>query len=256
MGINAVYTPYNTMKGLATAFLAGTSVRTGRQSQIRGGNSQTLTTTRKRKRQPQRLSLKKAIINTFPAKHYTAEASVANTHNVILSMCPTQGITQGDGNTNRDGDRIFLEALKIKGQMQSATTAGCYSHRIIVGWSGEEYTTANIANSFVAGLTAAEIFLPSTTTNWMPGALINPKAFTVLLDETYDINSQVTATQDGVSFAHTIPLKTDFSYQATASVQGKTRNLFVIVTGAVANGAGGTSIGNHICSVDLIFKNA
>lgn len=242
--------------GLGT-MLAYNSYQAARsRQQQRTARPFSMVTTKKRKRKPVGLSLKRAILNTQPAKHYTAEASVANTHNILLTMCPTQGIVQGDTNTQRDGDRIHLEALKIKGCMQSAAASGAYSHRIIVGWSGEEYTTANISNNFVAGLVTGEVFLPNTVTNWLPSALINPKAFTVLYDETFDINSQVAATHDGVSFAATIPLNTDFSYQSTGSVQGKTRNLYIIVTGAIANGAAGNAIGNHIMAVDLIFKNA
>jgi len=261
MGVNAVYTPYNTIKGFAGALLAGTSAftplssNTMVQQKKRTGQSYTKVN-KKRKRPTKGISLKKAIMNTLPAKHFTAEDSFNMTHNTLYTCVPTMGVTQGTTNSQREGDRIRLLALKLKATLQSASTANSYTYRVIVGYSGEEWITANLGTKFVAGAGATELYLPTTSTNWMASGIINPKAFTCLYDRTIDINSQITATVDGFSFADTIQLDSDFSYQSTGSVYGKTRNLCVIVSGSVAGGvAGVTASGAMIPSLDLIFKD-
>lgn len=226
----------------------------GRRS--RTGRSYTLVTTNKRRQAFKGNSFKRQVMKLHPAKHYTMETSPNNTHNTILSMCPTQGITQGDGNTNRDGDGVHLESIKVKGTLITSAAAGAYQHRIIVGWSGEEITTANIATSLVSGLSATELFLPTTAGTWVNDGIINPKAFTCLYDETFDLNSQIALTQDLVSIGFTVPIHQDFDYQASGSVMGKTKNLFVVVIAAVAGGVTGTTAaGQHLISADLIFKN-
>lgn len=222
----------------------------------RTGRSYTQTAYKRRRRVGNRLSLKRQMIKMHSAKHSTQDLSANNAHNTILSSCPTQNVVQGDGNSNRDGDAIHIECLKLKGSLVSSATAGAYQHRIIVGWSGEEVTTGLIATNLVSGLGASELFLPTTSGTWTANGVINPKAFTVLYDETFDINSQVSATQDIVNFAVSIPIHQDFDYQSTASVMGKTKNLFVIAIAEVAGGTSGvTAAGQHIISTDLVFKN-
>lgn len=222
----------------------------------RNGRSYTQTGYKRRRPVGNRLSLKRQMIKLHSAKHSTQDLSANNTHNTILTSCPTQNVVQGDGNTNRDGDAIHIECLKLKGSLVSSTTAGAYQHRIIVGWSGEEVTTALIATNLVSGLAATELFLPTTSGTWVANGIINPKAFTVLYDQTFDINSQVAAAQDIVNFAVSIPIHQDFDYQSSSSVQGKNRNLFVIAIAEVAGGTSGvTAAGQHIISTDLVFKN-
>lgn len=177
-------------------------------------------------------------------------------HNEILTMVPTQAIQQSVSGEGRIGDDAYLCALKLYGHFLSHTTAGAYSYRLIVGWTGEELTTPNIATQLVSGLGASELFLPGSYSNWTGHGVINPKAFTVLHDSTYDINSQIAGTSDLNSFSLTIPINYDFKYQSPGSVQGKTRNLAVVVIGGVAFGTTGTTVaGNCIVSYDLIHKD-
>lgn len=211
---------------------------------------------KKKKRKQRGFSFKNAVYKVLPAKHYTLEDAFNTTHNTLFTCVPTQGITQGTGNTNREGDRVRLMALKFKLTSHSFTTAGAYTYRIIIGWSGEEFTTANIASKFVSGIGSTELFLPSTAGLSTTNGIINPKAFTMLYDRTYDINSQVTGSPDAVSLSDTVQLDSDFSYQASASVQGKTRNLCMIIVATVNNGVTGTtSTGDTAIAADLIFKD-
>lgn len=201
-------------------------------------------------------SLKTLINNTKPAKHLTGDNNRALTHNTIYTMVPSQAIQQSVSGEGRIGDDTYLCALKLTGHFLSHTTAGAYSYRVIVGWSGEELTTAGIATSLQAGLGITELFLPGTAGTWTGNGVINPKAFTVLHDSIYDINSQIAGTADLTTFNITVPINYDFKYQSAGSVQGKTRNLCVVVIGGVAFGTTGTTAaGNCIFAYDLIHKD-
>lgn len=189
-----------------------------------------------------------------PAKHNTINDSTAQatlTHQTIFTRDITQNITQGDGNANRDGDAIFIEAVKLNGFYQTAAATGAYQCRVLLGWSGEEYTIGAMG----AGLTAAEVFLPNTGANWAAASIINPKAFTVLYDTTIVINSLTANAVDLESFQTTVPIKKKFSYQSAASVYGKVRNLYLVVVASV-NGGTPASTAAGVCGVniDTIFK--
>jgi len=191
-------------------------------------------------------------VKELPAKHYANASITSLPHNTILSVVPTTGITQGLTNTNRIGDHVQLCAIKLKGSLNSASAANGYSYRVLVGWTGEEYNLPTVLGS---GLGSTELFIVNTDTGWETNGIINPKAFTVLSDSTYDINSQITGVADCMSFATTVPLNMKFDYQANGSIYGKTKNLAVIVIGSVIGGTSGTtSAGLVVLAYDLIFK--
>jgi len=234
----------------------GTMVYNGTKpvQRIGRGYSRTVTTTKRKQRKQLASSIKRVITNEKPAKHLSFFTSSALTHNTILSMSPTQGVVQGDTNADRDGDQIQLCALKLKGSFFAPTTANGYSYRIMVGYSGEEYPTGTALTA--SGLVEAEIFLPNTGTGQRTNALNNPKAFTVLYDETVDVNSLISGVQDVYSYSLTVPLNdSKFYYQSNQSTYGKTKSLYVVVIPSVIAGTLGiTSAGNVHISADLIFK--
>lgn len=236
----------------------GTNVaQKGPRQGYRNARSRTMTTFGKnRKRTLGVRSLKRAIKDTEPAKHFSFENNASLTHNTVNTCIPTQGITQGTGNINRLGDAIFLCALKIKAEYLTSATAGAYTARVLVGWTGEEFTTAGISSSLQAGLGITEVFLPGTASLFTANGLINPKAFTCLYDSTIDLNSQIAATSDTGSVILSVPINQSFSYQSSGSIQGKTRNLAIVVIGCVAGGVTGTTAaGNFVWTADLIFKD-
>lgn len=201
-------------------------------------------------------SFKKQVFDTQPARHFTAEDSESSTHNTLLTTMPTQGVAQGSTNISRQGDSIYICALKIKFNFQANSASNGYQWRILVGWTGEEITTANIESSFVSGLAATEIFLPTTTSNWVANGIVNPKTFTCLYDQTYDLNSQVTSASDIIGDSATIRINQAFDYQSSGSRLGKVKNLAIVVVGCVVGGVSGTtSVGNVVASWDLIFKS-
>lgn len=247
---------YNNRKLYNTAMGSGLKVlpylARNQRSSARSMGTQNMVTTRRKKRTNKR-SFASKLMSVQPAKHQSGQTIATLLHDQIWSFNATAAITQGDTNANRTGDYVHLAAIKIKGFFNSAVTAGAYSYRIIVGYTGEEYSNTSLAST---ALTDTEIFIPNTTANFRGAGLVNPKAFTCLYDETIDINSEITATLTLKSYAFTVQLDKKFPYQASASVFGKTQNLMVVVIGGVAGGTLGiTAAGGTTLSYDLIFKD-
>jgi len=241
-------TPFNPY-GMAGLLAYGAGSGTKQQYRY-GDGTRTMTTTNKRKRKFAKVSFKQLMLKNTAAKHKTNNSSVAMIQNNIYTLNLTAAIVQGDTNQDRDGDHVNLEALKLRGFVDTAVTAGAYSFRYIVGYSGEEVGSTTWT---AAGLTGGEIFLPGGSSNFT--SIINPKTFTVLYDVNIDINSQVAGASDISSVIKSIQLKRDFNYQSTASTFGKDTNLYMICIGIVVGGTNGTTIiGEVSMSSDLIFK--
>lgn len=223
---------------------------------VGGGSTLMQVVSRRRGRMGSRNSFAQKVRRVAAAYHNTQSDAGLNqvlVHNTIYTNTPTANIIQGTSNANRQGDSIWLEAIKIMANIQTPVTVGAFSYRLIVGYSGEEYSNPNTWGSGAAGLTSAEIFLPNTNVNWNPNGIINPKTFTVLHDEIIDINSVTDTSADVHSIARVIQLKTQFKYQNSASTLGKDRNLYIVFIGSVAGGLGGA--GTLVMATDLIFKN-
>jgi len=197
-----------------------------------------------------KMSFHKQMLKNTPAKHDTYAPTQALKHNNIYSTNITEQITQGFTNEGRDGDSIFLEAVKLRGIITSATAAGAYSYRLLVGFTGEEITTGA---TFNVTLSTGQLFLPNGASQLT--SIINPKAFTCIYDQVFDINSQIAGIADVHSFVANISLKQKFLYQNSASIYGKTKNLHLVVIGNVFGGTSdSTSVGEIVVHVDTIFK--
>lgn len=247
---NRYFRPGSAAKTL-TALVSGSRLGVGQ----RYARSYTRTTTkRKRKTRNTSFSMKKYIRSTLPAKHCPfSDITVTGTHNTVYSFGPTQTIVRGTGNDQRIGDSAHLLSIKINGFVASnAAITKAVEVRIITLWSGEEYACGT---SLTAGLTMGEIFLTTATPGWAPNGLINPKAVTVLDDRVLNLNNSIALVADVESINYTIPLNTDFDWQAAGSVYGKSRNLYVVVMGSILDGTtGATTWGLINLSADLIFK--
>lgn len=255
-----VMSNYLTRKQLAGGLAAGMSnwVRQRNAERIGYGYSNTSTSTKRRRKKGGRSStFRDQLLNNTHAQHKTIDEGVnglAMVHNNIYSMSPTQAITQGTGNTDRIGDAISLEALKVRGMFISNTVANNYTYRLIIGYSGEEFNVPSTFNS--GGLVTANIFLPTTGSTYGTQGIINPKAFTVLDDRSFTINSGIAGVADVVQFDFTVGLHTKFQYQDTASQYGKTKNLYMIAISTSYGGTPGSSgTGAVQIGFDLIFKN-
>lgn len=217
--------------------------------------SQAQYTVARPKKKTSNKSFRGKLLNELQNYHETSSQVVNLTHNAIFTknMCSTiiQGLTIDD----RQGDQIYLTALKIRGSYQLPTTAGAFSMRMIVGYSGAEYVAGTFVTG-VSGLDSTQLFLPDTYSGgWGPNGIINPKAFTVIYDSVIDQNSLTTTTAEVQSFAASIPLDKNFPYKAGESIYGKFKNLYVVLIGGVAGGVAEQPAGNVAISMDVIFKN-
>jgi len=243
---------YQPFKQAARMGVVAYSGYRGNQSnnQLRNNQSRGSYIQRRRKTRVQN-SFKQQMMKSMSAKHDTFGPTTTLVHNTIYGVNVTEQITQSLTNEGRIGDSIYLEAMKIRGLYTTAAVANAYNCRVIVGFTGEEIVTGS--NFSAAAFGAGELFLPGAPSNLT--ALINPKAFTCLYDEIFDVNSQIASTRDVSSIVATIPLKQQFLYQSNGSVQGKTKNLFIVVVSNVFGGtAGTTSTGEIVLGVDTIFK--
>lgn len=241
-------------RNLIMTLLSGGPQRARATKTNQSYNQSLLMTKTNRKKKYGKPSFKDQLFNTLTAKHSTGEQGLSMTHNTIYTLVPTAIPSQGDTNASRDGDSIVLCALKIKGFWNTDTASNGYSYRIIVGYSGEEYANT----SFGSGIGLSEISLPNTGNNTTTNMQINAKAFTVLHDEKFTLNSQLSGVRDKLDFTVFIPLNNKlFYYQSSASNLGKDKNLMVILTSDVIAGATGiTSTGGTTLSWDFIFKNS
>jgi len=242
----------------ASALMTMNANRSATASAYRGIGASTRTRLRRKKsRGGSRSSFAAKVRALAPYKHHTVSDSTASqqnmTHNTPYTTSLTQKISQGDDNVSRDGDAIVIAAVKVQGAVVTAAASGAYMYRVMLLWSGEEY---NVSGSS-SGLTSTEIFLPGTGGSFIANAIVNPKAVTVLHDEMIDVNSLIASTRDVKDIAFKVNLGQKFPYQASASIYGKTKNLYLVVIGSVVGGTGGTTdCGQHFMNVDIVFQNA
>lgn len=238
------------------AYATGGFMGGGTKTRQARSYSRTYTKTKRRARQSTSFSMKKYIRSVQPAKHcpFSDINITGGVHNAVYSFGPTQTIVRGTANDQRIGDAAHLLSLKINGfAISNPLINKATELRIMTLWSGEEYSCATFFTN--SGLTAAEIMLTSSTPGWAPNGLVNPKAVTVLDDRVIQLNNSISAVADLESFNYTVPLNCDFDWQAAGSVFGKTRNLYVVVMGAVVDGITGTTVwGLMNISADLVFK--
>lgn len=221
------------------------------------GKSNTSRYAQSRPRKSIKSNVKKTILEMAAPYHSTTDDTISGKslieHNTIYSLNLTAFLGQGTGNDDRQGDQVFLEALKIKGFARSNSASNSYQYRVLVGYSPKEFNFTSMANT---GLQQANIFLPDTIGASFANGIINPKAFTCIYDNTMVINSMLTGITDIQAFQATVPLKKKFQYQSDGSTLGKKNNLYLVLIGYVTGGVTGTTqTGDILCAADVIFKN-
>lgn len=211
-------------------------------------------TNSKRRKTYGRKSFKNKVFDTMSAKHATGEQGISMTHNTLYTLVPSALPTQGDTNSSRDGDSIVLCALKLNGFYNTAAASEAYSFRVIIGFTGEEYSNT----TFSSGLGVSEIFLPNTGSTRTTNGIVNAKAFTVLHDEKFTCNSEIASIRSRVDYNIYVPLNNQmFYYQASGSALGKNKNLVVVIVADQVTGSTGvTDVGGTSVAWDFIYKNA
>lgn len=219
----------------------------------------TRTKTQRKRKAPARKgnSMKRQLLAVAPKYHFGVSDSVLGAtllHNNIYCQSPTQLITQGTSNTNRQGDAIYMNALRINGLFSTPDNASdAFTYRIMVVKHGDNLAAATSLPSL---LSHSDLFLPNTGNIIEPNSLVNPKSVTVLYDQTVEINSVLATSAEWHRVSFTVPLNTMFQYQGTASTFGKNYNLYIVLIGSVFNGVSNTtSCGSFTGSADLIFQN-
>jgi len=225
----------------------------GAKRQRTGGTMTTTDTLKKKRRPNKRLvrSFKRKVLNVFGAKHFSGQSETTINDNIFQCMNLTSQIGQGTAQTQREGDSIHLEALKIEGAFQADTDSNAYIFRLIIGYSRHENNNTSVTSA-VWGTDAP--FLANTTSN-IVNAHFNPKSFTVLYDQKIDMNSQVEGDRTIQSFRDTIKLDKTFVYKDNGSQYGKNKNLYVIALGYRPDTVNGDAIGSLLLTWDLIFKD-
>lgn len=231
--------------------------RTSRVGKARA-RSRTTTTTKKRVTKSRSHSLKKAILGVSEAKHNTNHAAFALTHAEAFSFSPTQSVTQGTSRQNRIADEIYLEAIKIRGFINTDAEANAYTFRLMVLYSEKEYdntvgTLGDIPykkNAFGAG----DLFQDNTGVAPLITGVVDSKRCTVLFDKTIDINSQTEDNYDIATISETIQLQKSFPYRTQGGVYGKNTNLYIVLIPYHLPKTGHTTFGGATLDTDLIFK--
>lgn len=219
----------------------------------RQGRSYTRTLTKRRKRRYGKgMSISKRIVAAMPAKHFLlSTASGLSKGATILTWSPTQSVIRGTADNQRIGDTITLCSLKWNGIFNSNTVSNSYSYRMLIGFTGEEFSAA----TFLTNYTTGELFQSGTVAALKSNGIVNPKAFTVLHDEKFTISSNLAGVVDVLPVAGTLSLKNQkFFYQSDGSVYGKTKNLVVILIGDEVVTSAATDAGGASISFDFCFK--
>lgn len=201
--------------------------------------------------------VKKTILSMANTKtHQQNDSALAQlmTHNNIYTNNLTAKLQLGTADNQRIGDQVYLTNLVIRGNFISAVAAKGYQYRIIVGYSGEEYDPANFGSSGAGtGLNHDQIFLPTTGSQYATSSIINPKAFTVLYDKMFTINSNIIDVSEFIGIDLAVPLYKKFPYQAGASIYGKTKNLYLICVSSVQAGVTLTTA-SGACNISTCLK--
>ena len=172
-----------------------------------------------------------------PLKYSIGSVSSGVLHNTAYTTPMTQSIVTGSGDGNRIGDEIFLKFLKIRMTINSGSASGAYTHRTIIGFSNVQNNTGA---STTAGIYSAAVH--AGTAAFIVDGIINPKNFTAIYDETFDIPSEIPATNNVHSVERVLPLERKFQYQTAGSVYGKLNNLYFIHLSTVIGGTTATSV--------------
>jgi len=199
--------------------------------------------------------VKKVIQSETESKFLPNELYQAPTANTTLYVySPTQLISQGVSNYERIGDSVKLVNLKLNGYFTAPPTALTNTKwRVAVFYHSKAVAAATVSTS---AFTANELFFAPTYTANLIGGIFDPKAVTLLADQTFDMNSLVNTSEDIKSWAMNIPLRNiKQEYLNSQSQYGKKRNLYVAVWGFTPNTGSVANIGVWYYSSTLEYKD-
>jgi len=250
------YNPYNNMG--APSMYGGYNLLpikqfTGTKYNYGGPGSRTVSKRRRGKRQS---GLKQTIRGLESALHNvsnaTGTANFVTSHNNVYSKNLTYDVTQGTAQGNRQGDTIYLCALRLSGFYESPISdANGIIYRIIVYWSDVYAATGNWGT---ATITTGNLFINSGDRN--STLITDPKKITVLYDETTVIQPSIAQVYTAMDIATKVSIEKAINFLPGAN-EVNPRQLYISIIPSVANGTAGiTDTGKFIMGTDLIFKNS
>lgn len=198
-------------------------------------------------------TLKKKIMATKPAKHLMYSAGISFSIGQVHVWSPTQSVIRGVNDSDRIGDTINLCNLKWNGVINGAKEANAYMFRMLIGYTGEEFA----ANTWTTNITSGQVFQSNTTSGFLTNGIVNPKAFTVLYDQKFTINSLIADVRDVLPVTGSLSFNNhNFVYQADGATYGKNKNLVVLMIGDKLRGplAVGDDFGFTV-AFDFCFKS-
>lgn len=204
------------------------------------------------------MTFKKQLAAATPANHMVFNSGAGTTHQVqyLYNICAR--VAQGLGLDDRQGDAIYMEAVKLNIQLATDTVSNAYHYRIMLFYSRDEYTT--LGQTYSAGILATgtplgDMILPSQNSFTAASLITNPKCVTKVFDLVVDINSQVTGAASAKTLSLNIPLKKEFKY-STNGQYGKFKNLYLLIVPEAYGGTlATTDAGDYFFNLDLIYKN-
>lgn len=188
----------------------------------------------------------------LPAKHFqTLDSTLEQTmtHNTTYVHSPTMNIAKGTDDNDRVGDKIHLEAIKVKFLFHDASTnVNATFAKLIVGYLDTDTFTST-------GWQTGGSYSYGNGVSFGVLDIVDPKKFTEVANYTIKLPHLVDGSETAEIIEETLMLKKDFVYE-TNQVYGKEKNLVFLIVSSVIGGTGGSTItGKGFLTYDLIFKD-
>jgi len=220
-----------------------------------GGGSKTTTKRKSKKPYYSGSTLRKVIRGMESAMHnVVGQSNFSTVHNTVYCCNLTFNITQGSAQDNRQGDSVYLNALKASIFYESPFgSANGVTYRVLVHWS-DIYKNSGSWSSGTIGLN--NLFFNLTGNDRSSTGLIDPKTTYVVYDELVTTQPNVTGTYAVSTDEFRVQLNKAINYLPGTN-EVNPRQLYMTVIPSVANGTTGLSDGGKfIINTDLIFKNS
>ena len=258
MAISSSYTKNKAAAIIANAAAAAWAPRFQQRYNYRQPSSgsatqtRTKTSTRGRKRP---MTMTQVIRNNTTANHLAIGDGVNFVdllHNTITTQNLTHFITPGTAQFNRQGDTVYLEALKMNCFWEGPDVSeNGVQLRLIVLYHDDFHACDYISDS---GLGLTDLAMIGTGGARTTTLITDPKRCTVIDDRTFLMNQALDSTKETTLINYTVQLKKRFDF-VPATQEGKDRNLYLVAISSIAGGATGTTLtGKLYVNQDLIFK--
>lgn len=220
-------------------------------------------------------AVKKIIKGVMEPKHFTFATSISTpASGTFISLNLLGNIVQGTSISQREGDEILIEAIKLRFSFFEGNYVnnGAWTtvYRVMVIRSAKEVQTT--ATSFVAGnFTSADLFQAGNTYIGADG-IVDPKLITVLADKVVYVKPQwaygVDVTVAGTGGTNSterqlqtimVPMtikrsfKMSYKHGTNYATAGK-HNTYILVLPYNGNGGGSSDTGAVNLVGDVIYK--